>query len=188
MSQANKASSFAALAGGSDRSSAPRAPPSVNKDDAAKRFVSSLKEYLVNADPTEPVAVLNECVSASKEHGHEAVMSAVNWCLEEKPSTVDAVVQAVSSGVKAGHLPRLCVSSGLLDSLEFLFDVAIDAPLAPSNASAVCLGLSKEGVFDLDDFAKVGDEFTGGVNKSKARAWCEDVGVGRGVIDRMFES
>jgi hypothetical protein len=178
----NKQSAFAALAA-SPNATKSYPKPTIEPAESGKRFQSAIKEYLTNGDINEPVTILGEVTGGSAEHGNVAVSKAFDFALEGKDSDCAAVVAIVSKGVETGALPKTCVTSGIIESLEFLFDVAIDAPLAPKNAYNVCSKLADAGCFDRDAVGSIGD--MGGFRGEKAVAWAQELGCDGAVLDKL---
>ncbi|GMH93520.1 hypothetical protein TL16_g12648, partial [Triparma laevis f. inornata] len=182
LNNSNKQSSFAALAG-SPNAAKTYPKPTCEPAESGKRFQSAVKEYLTNGDINEPVTILGQVVGGSAEHGNVAVGKAFDFALEGKASDCAAVVAIIAKGVEAGALPKKCVTSGIIESLEFLFDIAIDAPLAPKNAFNVCSKLVDAGCFDKDAVGTIGE--MGGFRGDKAVAWAQELGCDGAVLDKL---
>eukprot|EP00578_Thalassiosira_sp_NH16_P020243 CAMPEP_0181087994 /NCGR_PEP_ID=MMETSP1071-20121207/6556_1 /TAXON_ID=35127 /ORGANISM="Thalassiosira sp., Strain NH16" /LENGTH=964 /DNA_ID=CAMNT_0023169893 /DNA_START=444 /DNA_END=3338 /DNA_ORIENTATION=+ len=106
--------------------------PSANEcGDKAKNV---LKEYIVGGDADDAILSIHELVGVGNEgsidRGTKVVESAVLMVLEMKQSDVDKFLGLYLRCAKEEKIEGTSFVMGLNDPLEFLNDVAIDAPLA----------------------------------------------------------
>ena len=106
--------------------------PSANEcGDKAKNV---LKEYIVGGDADDAILSIHELVGVGNEgsidRGTKVVERAVLMVLEMKQSDVDKFLGLYLRCAKEGKIEGTSFVMGLNDPLEFLNDVAIDAPLA----------------------------------------------------------
>eukprot|EP00571_Detonula_confervacea_P011660 CAMPEP_0172312422 /NCGR_PEP_ID=MMETSP1058-20130122/17463_1 /TAXON_ID=83371 /ORGANISM="Detonula confervacea, Strain CCMP 353" /LENGTH=974 /DNA_ID=CAMNT_0013025871 /DNA_START=207 /DNA_END=3131 /DNA_ORIENTATION=+ len=117
----------------------------------AKNFV---KEYFVGGDTDDAVLSIHELVGAgnegSLERGTKVVEQAVLMLLEMKQEHIDKFVGLYLRCAKENKIEGDSFVLGLNDPLEFLNDVAIDAPLAIPHLASIVAELVKADVIPFN--------------------------------------
>lgn len=135
--------------------------PSVNVCGTKAKLI--LKEYLVSGDTDDAVLSIHELVGGgsegSFERGTEVVKSAVLLVLEMRQEDVDKFLAVFLRCAKEDKIEREAFVSGLNDPLEYLSDVAIDAPLAIPHLASIVAELVKADVVPFDFLLNSPDYF-----------------------------
>ncbi|KAL3797194.1 hypothetical protein ACHAW5_006056 [Stephanodiscus triporus] len=135
--------------------------PSVNVCGTKAKLI--LKEYLAGGDTDDAVLSIHELVGAgsegSFERGTEVVKSAVLSVLEMRQEDVDKFLVVFLRCAKEEKIEREAFVSGLNDPLEYLSDVAIDAPLAIPHLASIVAELVKADVVPFDFLLNSPDYF-----------------------------
>ena len=96
-----------------------------------------LKEYFVGGDLDDAVLSIHELIGVgsegSLERGAKAFEQSAMMVMEMKPSDVNKMLTVLVRCFKEKKIELESIVSGLNDPLEFLTDIAIDAPLATPN-------------------------------------------------------
>lgn len=113
-----------------------------------------LKEYFVGGDTDDAVLSLHELVGVgdegSLERGAKVIESAILYVLEMKHDEVDKFLSVYLRCAKENKLEAASFIRGLNDPLEFLSDIAVDAPLATDILIRIVAELVKEGILQFD--------------------------------------
>jgi len=161
----------------------PAATPQKTPQECASAMKGILKEFFVGGDMDDAVLSIHELVHAgvdgSTERGAKVVEAGVLLVLEMKKVEVDKFVKLVSRCyIEGGKIEDLSFAAGLGDPLEFLFDIAIDAPLATSHMSFIVSELIKAGAVQFDFLA---------TSPAYFRTDCEAARFGCSVLKLMGE-
>jgi hypothetical protein len=132
-------------------------------DECGKRVKQIFKEYLVSGDTDEAVFSIHELVGAtnegSLERGTEVVKNAILLVLEMRQEDVDKFLMVFLRCAKEKKISKEAFVLGLNDPLEFLMDVAIDAPLAIPHLTGIAAELVKADVVPFDFLLNSPDYF-----------------------------
>lgn len=131
--------------------------PKVNylsPDECGDKAKNVLKEFFVGGDADDAVLSIHELVGAgddgSVDRGAKVVEAAVLAVLEMKQEHVDKFLGVYLRCAKEKKLEGDSFIAGLNDPLEFLMDVAIDAPLAIPILASIVAGLVKEEIIPFN--------------------------------------
>ena len=106
----------------------------LSADKCGDKSKSILKEYFVGGDIDDAVLSIHELVGAgedgSVERGAKVVESAVLVVMEMKQEDVDKFLTVYLRCAQEKKIESASFINGLNDPLEFLNDIAVDAPLA----------------------------------------------------------
>lgn len=132
-------------------------------DECGDKAKNVLKEYFVGGDTDDAVLSIHELVGAgdegSVERGTKVVESAVLLVLEMKQEHVDKLLAVYLRCAKEKKIEGESFVLGLNDPLEFLSDVAIDAPLAIPHLASIVAELVKESIIPFDFILNSPDYF-----------------------------
>ncbi|KAL7503106.1 hypothetical protein ACHAXN_000944 [Cyclotella atomus] len=113
-----------------------------------------VKEYFVGGDMDDAVLSIHELVgvgeSGSVERGAKVIESAILVVLEMKQEEADKLLTVLLRCAKEKKLESSSFVRGLNDPLEFLSDIAVDAPLATAILIRIIAELVKEGIVKFD--------------------------------------
>jgi hypothetical protein len=116
-------------------------------DECGSKAKSILKEFFTGGDSQEAVISIHELVGVgsdgSVERGTKVVECAVLMVLEMKHDDVENFLTVYLQCAKEGKIESKSFVSGLMNPLEFLSDIAIDAPLAIQHLSSIVAELVK---------------------------------------------
>lgn len=102
--------------------------------EVADKTKSILKEYFVGGDTSDASLSLQELVSKGSnfdvERGTALIKAGVFLVLEMKDVEVTKFLTVVEVCMEEKRIPEICFAKGLMEPLEFLRDIQIDAPLA----------------------------------------------------------
>ncbi|KAL7435266.1 hypothetical protein ACHAXH_008272 [Discostella pseudostelligera] len=123
-------------------------------DECGKKATSILKEFFAGGDTHDAVISLHELVGVgtegSFERGTKVVESAVLMVLEMKQEDVNKFLSVYMQCAKENKIEPKSFVFGLMTPLEFLSDIAIDAPLAIQHLSSIVAELVKAGFVPFD--------------------------------------
>lgn len=134
----------------------PEAPKDIysTPDECGTKAQSILKEFFVGGDADDAVLSFKELICAgaegSKERGAKAVEMAVILVLEMKQAEVDKFLSLYSRTFVEKILEAPSVDAGLSMPLEFLTDIAIDAPLATNHMITIITKFLEIGAVSFD--------------------------------------
>ena len=133
----NVASGFAALSV-KNGSSAPT--KAMTAEEAGKVGVSALKEFYTSGDLKEAQERWVEAIGNDLARGTAVLSKALEFVLNDgKEVEADKYVQIALSVHGLGSLTSAMFAAGFVEGLDFLYDIAIDAPLAPTHAKKIVL-------------------------------------------------
>lgn len=119
----------------------------LSADECGKKTKNVLKEFFVGGDIEEAVLSIHELIGAgdegSIERGAKAVESAILMVLEMKQVEVEKFSSVFMRCATEKKIEGESFLTGLNDPLEFLGDVAIDAPLAVPHMASIVAALVK---------------------------------------------
>jgi hypothetical protein len=122
-----------------------------------------LKEYFVGGDTSDAILTIHEIVQAGSdgcvERGSKVVEGGVFLVMEMKQGEVEKCATVLCRAFKENKLPAESMSKGLVDPLEFLSDIEIDAPLAGSHLAFIIAEFIKAGAIELGTFLKDAPEY-----------------------------
>jgi translation initiation factor 4G len=131
--------------------------PKVNylsPDECGDKAKNVLKEFFVGGDTDDAVLSIHELVGAGDEgsidRGSKVVEQAVLMVLEMKQTDVDKFLSVYLRCAKEKKIEGQSFVTGLNDPLEFLNDVAIDAPLAIPILASIVAELVKSEVIPFN--------------------------------------
>ena len=106
--------------------------------DKAKNY---LKEFFVGGDLDDAVLSIHELIGTgadgSVDRGAKVIEQSVLMVMEMKSEDVTKMLTVITRCFKENKIELASIVSGLNDPLEFLSDIAIDAPLATPNLAAI---------------------------------------------------
>jgi translation initiation factor 4G len=116
-------------------------------DECGDKAKNIMKEYFVGGDTDDAVLSIHELVGAgsdgSVDRGTKVVEAGVLLVLEMKASDVEKFLNVYLRCAKEKKIESQSFITGLNDPLEFLSDVAIDAPLAIPHLAGIVAELVK---------------------------------------------
>lgn len=119
--------------------------------DKAKNY---FKEFFVGGDADDIVLSLHELIGAgapgSIERGAKVIESCVLMILEMKAEELDKFLSVITRCISEKKIETDSILTGLNDPLEFLTDIAIDAPLANAHMVTVVSEFVKSGAIQID--------------------------------------
>ena len=135
---------------GSKNKAAEEAKPEINyltPNECSEKAKNVLKEYFVGGDTSDAVLSIHELVGAGADgsvaRGAKVVEAAVLLVLEMKKEDVEKFLRVYLECAKDNKIEGESFVLGLNDPLEFLNDVAIDAPLAIPHLAHIVAELVK---------------------------------------------
>lgn len=140
----------------SKKESSGKAPPAKEEkpkanyptpDECGDKAKNIMKEYFIGGDTDDAVLSIHELVGAgsdgSIDRGAKVVEAAILLVLEMKESDIEKFLNVYLRCAKEKKIVSQSFVTGLNDPLEFLSDVAIDAPLAIPHLASIVAGLVK---------------------------------------------
>jgi len=133
--------------------------------DCGKSGINVFKEFLVGGDEDDAVLSIYELVGTENEEnaterGMALVESTCSTALESKAVDVDKYIILLTRCMKENKLTKKMVEGGISNLLEFLSDIAIDAPLAGSHMVKIFGSLLKKELIQFDIlFSSTSDYF-----------------------------
>mmetsp|Transcript_3337 Transcript_3337/g.3890 ORF Transcript_3337/g.3890 Transcript_3337/m.3890 type:complete len:969 (-) Transcript_3337:107-3013(-) len=122
--------------------------------DCGVKAVRYLKEYIVGGDMDDIILSLHELIAAGNEgsvdRGAKVMEKGTMFVLESKAEDVDKFLSVVTKCYKEKKIERESLISGLNDPLEFLTDLAIDAPMAASHLVTIVSKLIESGAISFN--------------------------------------
>lgn len=113
-----------------------------------------LKEYFVGGDADDAVLSIHELIGAGDEgsidRGAKALEQSILMVLEMKAEDVEKFLVIICRCYNEKKIDKASIPPGLNDPLEFLTDVAIDAPLATTHMANIVSALIKAGAISFD--------------------------------------
>jgi len=132
-------------------------------DECGEKAKNVLKEFFVGGDVDDAVLSIHELVGTGDEgsvaRGTKVVEAAVLLVLEMKAEDVEKFLKVYLRCAKEGKIEGESFVSGLNDPLEFLIDVAIDAPLAIPHLTSIVAELVKAEVMPFGFLLEAPDYF-----------------------------
>merc|ERR1712157_523004 len=119
----------------------------LSPSDCGTKAQNILKEYFVGGDTDDAVLSFKELIGVGAEgsvdRGAKVVESSILLVLEMKQDDIDKFLVVVSRTFKENEIESASILAGLNDPLEFLQDIAIDAPLAAGHMITIVSELLK---------------------------------------------
>ena len=132
-------------------------------DECGDKAKNILKEYFVGGDTDDAILSFDELIVAGKDgsvdRGAKMVESGVLLVLEMKKDDVEKTLAFFSRLIDEKKIEGESLSKGLNDPLEFLSDIAIDAPLAGDHLANIVSSFVKSGAVSLDFLLSAPDYF-----------------------------
>ena len=132
-------------------------PPKVYKEpiECGKSSVNVLKEFFVGGDADDAVLSIFELIGEataekSLERGISVVESTCGHVLECKAQEVEKYILILLRCVNENKVSSEMIKGGLSGLLEFLSDIAIDAPMATTYMAKIVGSLVKNEVLQLE--------------------------------------
>lgn len=123
-------------------------------DECGKKMKNYLKEYFVGGDTDDIVLSIHELIGAGSEgstdRGSKVIESSVLMLLEMKAENVDMFLTVITRCITEKKIDSRSIISGLNDPLEFLSDIAIDAPLATAHLVTIVSKFIELGTIKFD--------------------------------------
>ena len=115
----------------------------------ADKTKSILKEYFVGGDTADAILSLDELVGVGSnfavDRGTAVIEAGVLLVLEMKDAEVTQFLEVIQNLLETGKIPETSLAKGLMDPLEFLRDIQIDAPLAHHHFAKILAEWIKNG-------------------------------------------
>ena len=119
----------------------------LSPEECSDKAKNILKEYFVGGDTADAVLSVHELVGAGSDgsiaRGTKVVEAAVLLVLEMKKEDVEKFLRVYLQCAEDNKIESESFVSGLNDPLEFLSDIAIDAPLAIPHLVSIVAELVK---------------------------------------------
>jgi len=132
-------------------------------DECGNKAKTILKEFFVNGETLDAVVSIQEIVGAgsagSLARGAEVIKNAALLVLEMRQEDVDKFLEVCLQCVQAKTIESESIILGLNDPLEFLSDIAIDAPLAIQHLVTIVAKLVKTDIIPFDFLLNSPDYF-----------------------------
>ena len=123
-------------------------------DECGTKAKNYLKEFFVGGDLDDIVLSFHEIIGAgddgSIERGAKVVEQSVLMVLEMKADDVLKFITVASKCITEKKLESESIIRGLQDPLEFLSDIAIDAPLASTHLATIVAEVVKGNIITFD--------------------------------------
>ena len=123
-------------------------------EECGKKAKAILKEFFTGGDTQDAVVSIHELVGVgtdgSFERGSKVVECAVLMVLEMKPEDVNKFISVYLQCAKEEKIELKSFVSGLMNPLEYLSDIAIDAPLAIHHLSSIVAELVKASIIPFE--------------------------------------
>lgn len=123
-------------------------------DECGDKAKNILKEYFVGGDTDDAILSFHELIQAGQEgsvdRAAKMVESSVLLVMEMKKGDVEKTLTVFSRLINDKKIEGGSLSKGLNDPLEFLGDIAIDAPLAGDHLAGIVCAFVKSGAISLD--------------------------------------
>jgi len=146
------------------KQSAPNSPtktkkaPVLSPGECGDKAKNMLKEYFIGGDADDALLTLDEIVQVGTagdiDRGAKVVESSVFLIMEMKKEEATKCAIILCRAFKEGKIPAVSFSDGLIDPLEFLNDVEIDAPLAGNHVAHIVSEAIKVNALELDPLLK----------------------------------
>ena len=141
-----------------------QAPPPPPKPISTKKFPdtkdvdvkakSILREYFVSGETGDAVLSIKELVGVghdgSMDRGAKVIEAGSLLAMEMKEEHVQKMMVLFTQCLKEQALEKACISKGLMDPLELLVDIEIDAPLARSLLATIIAEWINVGALTVD--------------------------------------
>ena len=126
----------------------------LSPDECGKKMKNYLKEYFVGGDTDDIVLSIHELIGVGSEgsidRGTKVIESSVLMLLEMKAENVEKFLTVITRCITENKIESKSIISGLNDPLEFLSDIAIDAPLATSHLVTIVSKIIESGTIKFD--------------------------------------
>ena len=113
-----------------------------------------MKEYFVSADADDAVLSIHELIGAGEEgsvdRSAKVVESSILLVLEMKVEDVKKCLEIICRCYTEQKIDKAAFPTCLDDPLEFLSDIAIDAPLATAHMATIMAALIKVEAISFD--------------------------------------
>ena len=123
----------------------------------------TLKEFFVGGDLDDAVLTFHELIGVGDEgsidRGSKVIEGSVLMVLEMKAEDVEKMMKVISRCHEEKKIEASSFAPGLNDPLEFLSDIAIDAPLATPLLVSIVADFINMGVLSLDFLLKAPEYF-----------------------------
>lgn len=123
-------------------------------EECGNKAKDNLKEFFVGGDLDDAVLTFHELIGAGNEgsvdRGSKVIEGSVLMVLEMKAEDVAKMMRVVSRCYEEKKIESASFASGLNDPLEFLNDIAIDAPLAIPHLVSIVADFIGMGALTLD--------------------------------------
>mmetsp|Transcript_21158 Transcript_21158/g.29638 ORF Transcript_21158/g.29638 Transcript_21158/m.29638 type:complete len:892 (+) Transcript_21158:386-3061(+) len=122
-----------------------------------------LKEFFVGGDTDDAVLSFNELIGAGDEgsvqRGAKVIESGLLMVLEMKKEDVEKFITIALRLFSEKNLEKASIVAGFNDPLEFLSDIAIDAPLATQHMVTITVEFLKVDALTFEFFLNTPDYF-----------------------------
>jgi len=185
----SKASGFAALneptleeEPSSKKKETPKAPKKVflEPNECGKKAKNILKEFFVGGDIDDAVLSIHEIIGAGEEgsvdRGAKVLEKTIYMILEMKAEDVEKYLSVVTRCHDEKKIEQASFVAGFNDPLEFLTDIAIDAPLAATHLATIFASCVKAGALTFDYLLSAPEYF---------RTDCKAASFGANVLKAM---
>jgi hypothetical protein len=112
------------------------------------------KEYIVGGDINDAILSIDELIGAgeqgSVERGAKVLESSIFMVMEMKAQDVEKILPVIIRCYTEKKIEQASFIAGLNDPLEFLNDIAIDAPLASTHLATIFASFVKAGAIKFD--------------------------------------
>lgn len=123
-------------------------------EECGKSTKNYLKEYFVGGDTDDIVLSIDELIGAGNEgsvtRGAKVIESGVLMVMEMKVEHVDKLLLVMTRCISEKKIESESIVTGLNDPLEFLSDIAIDAPLATPHLVSIVSKLIEIGSLKIE--------------------------------------
>lgn len=130
--------------------------------DVETKTKNLLKEYFISGETDDAVMTVNDLVGVGHvgaiDRGAKVVEAGCLLVMEMKEEHVAKMMVLFSRCLSEGTLEKECLIKGLMDPLEFLHDIEIDAPLARPLLATIVAGFLTADALTLD-FLLSGPEY-----------------------------
>ena len=137
------ASNAGSDSGSDDEDTAPAAPVDMSDEDAKKKIEEDLKELFAvrNVDEAE-----NYFTALPSKHHHTLIDKVVSKAVESKAADAELVANFFERATSKELVSSAAFESGFEGIAEFIYDIAVDAPHAPTLFAqmAKAAGLSED--------------------------------------------
>jgi translation initiation factor 4G len=149
-------------------------------EECGKKAKNIVKEFFVGGDIDDAVLSIHELIGAGEEgsvdRAAKVLEKTIYMVLEMKAEDVEKYLSVITRCYDEKKIEQASFVAGLNDPLEFLTDIAIDAPLASTHLATIFASFVKAGALSFDYLLSAPEYF---------RTDCKAASFGANVLKSM---